>query len=58
VETVALILSCVGTAAGATWVLAMKLGKIESAIKDHVIDDTSKFVKLDARVVKLEKRRK
>lgn len=52
------ILSFGSMVVGATWVLASRLGKIESAIKGHVSEDREKFESLGARVVRLESRRR
>lgn len=57
-ETVALIVSIVGTSVGATWLLRSKLSDLESALKTHVADDTAKFEGLTARVIKMERRRR
>ncbi len=45
-------------AVGATWVLRASLGKVETAISNHIVEDTAKFGQLDGRVIKLEKRRR
>ncbi len=56
-ETMGLILTCVGSAMGATWLLRSKLSDIEAAIKGHVEADEQHHKSMEARVIKLEGRR-
>ena len=57
-ETMGLIVTIVTAAVGATWMLTTKLSGIESAIRDHVLDDAKAFENLKGRVVQLESRRR
>jgi len=52
------VLSLMSTAAAATWMLAGKLGKIESAIKGHISEDVAVHKQQEARIVSLEAARK
>lgn len=52
-EIIALILAIVGSATGATWVVAGKLADVESALKVQV----SEFKALKVRVIRLEQKR-
>lgn len=56
--TIETLLTFVSTAAAATWVIASKLGKIESAIKGHVATDEVVHAEQNAKILKLEKRRR
>jgi len=51
------LVAILGAVIGATWVLSRALSKIETALSGHVSKDTAEHKALDARVIKLEKRR-
>jgi hypothetical protein len=55
-ELFALIVTCAGSAIGATWLLRSKLSDIETAIRGHVEADEQYHKATDARVIKLEQR--
>ncbi len=42
----------------ATWVLRSKLSDVEKAIGTHVAHDEMRFAAQDARIIKMEKRRR
>jgi len=55
-ETLGLILAIVGSAVGATWSLRSALARIETAIREHVIEDIKVHAAQDAKILRLEKR--
>ena len=57
-ETLALVVSMVATAAAAVWALRSKLGDVEKALAVHVVEETSAREKLEGRVVRLERKRR
>lgn len=57
-EWIGLISAILASAVGATWALRSKLSDIERALSEHVALDTSRFAAQDAKIIKLEKRRR
>jgi hypothetical protein len=52
------LVALIGVAVGATWVLRSKLGDVESALGTHVARDDERHADHEARIFKLEGRRK
>lgn len=57
-ENLGLIVTIAAAAIGATWALRTKLGDIEVAMAKHVEEDTQIHKSHEARVIKLEQRRR
>jgi hypothetical protein len=57
-ETIALILSIVGSSGAAVWALRSKMSSLELALTKHIGEESAERKALETRVVKLEKRRR
>lgn len=57
-----LIVTIVGAAVGATWVLSWTIAKgnaaLSKALAKHALDDVTKHAELEAKIIKLEGRRR
>ncbi len=57
-ETLTLMGTMVTAVVSATWVLRSKLSDVEKALGTHAAHDEMRFSAQDARIVKLERRRR
>ena len=56
-ETLVHVITIVGVATSATWVLTRALSKIETALSSHVAEDKAVQSNHEARIIRLEGRK-